>query len=298
MYDNKTTRRLDFSSWEQLKSFFYKLSKRPLNEKKDAELFSPAIYETDTTRANKNVLAWSNLAAVDIDDWIDVGSVEERVRDLYNKWSFICYSTASSTTDTPKFRVLFQLDSVIPNDNIKHFWYALQSEIDSVGDKQCKDLSRMYYIPGLYDKANNFIFHNDNTPIDTAALMTKWPYNNKQNSANFLDRLPDEWRKQVIEHRKTSLDNRSYSWTNYNDCPFWPKKLASEYQTISDEGWYRKMYQIMVATAGNAIGKQYPITAREIAELCKGFDIENGMWYENRPLELEADRALEYVYTK
>jgi hypothetical protein len=56
------------------------------------------------------------------------------------------------------------------------------------------------------------------------------------------------------------------------------------------------MYQIMVATAGNATSKQYPITAAEIASLCRELDLENGNWYENRPIEKEADRALEYVY--
>ena len=52
----------------------------------------------------------------------------------------------------------------------------------------------------------------------------------------------------------------------------------------------------MVATAGNATSSQYPITAAEIASLCRELDLENGNWYENRPIEKEADRALEYVY--
>jgi len=56
------------------------------------------------------------------------------------------------------------------------------------------------------------------------------------------------------------------------------------------------MYQIMVATAGNATSKKYPITAQEIAALCRELDSETGNWYENRPIEKEADRALEYVY--
>ena len=56
------------------------------------------------------------------------------------------------------------------------------------------------------------------------------------------------------------------------------------------------MYQIMVAIAGNAVTRQYPISAKEIAELCKQFDMDTGRWYENRPLESEADRAIEYVY--
>ena len=52
----------------------------------------------------------------------------------------------------------------------------------------------------------------------------------------------------------------------------------------------------MVAIAGNAVTRQYPISAKEIAELCKQFDMDTGRWYESRPLESEADRAIEYVY--
>ena len=52
----------------------------------------------------------------------------------------------------------------------------------------------------------------------------------------------------------------------------------------------------MVAVAGNAIKQQYPITAPEIAKMCQELDLETGNWYKNRPLDKEADRALEYVY--
>jgi hypothetical protein len=69
-----------------------------------------------------------------------------------------------------------------------------------------------------------------------------------------------------------------------------------EYRTISETGWYHKMFSIMVAIAGSAIKKGYPITAREIAELCKQLDNDTGNWYTNRPLEVEADRAVEYAY--
>ena len=56
------------------------------------------------------------------------------------------------------------------------------------------------------------------------------------------------------------------------------------------------MYQIMVAEAGNAVKRGYPITSQQIAELCKQFDIDNGNWYENRPLDKESDIPLEYIY--
>ena len=46
----------------------------------------------------------------------------------------------------------------------------------------------------------------------------------------------------------------------------------------------------------NAIKSKYPINVDEITNLCREFDIDNGNWYEKRPIQKEADRALEYVY--
>ena len=53
----------------------------------------------------------------------------------------------------------------------------------------------------------------------------------------------------------------------------------------------------MTSIAGIAIRKKYPITSQEIAELCRQIDMDNGGWYDNRPLKKEADRAIEYVYS-
>ena len=111
-----------------------------------------------------------------------------------------------------------------------------------------------------------------------------------------MDNLPEEWRTQLIQHRKDQMQNTDVNWTNYNDCPFFPRNLGMEYKSISNTGWYHKMYQIMVATASNAVTKKYPITAAEVSQLCRQFDTDTGNWYENRPLDKEADRAIEYVY--
>jgi hypothetical protein len=137
---------------------------------------------------------------------------------------------------------------------------------------------------------------NSASLLDVDALLAKHAYVDKKPGSSFLERLPDALRDQVASYRKEQMTNTNVHWTGYRDCPFFPKKLAMEYQTINNTGWYYKMYQIMVATAGNATSKQYPITAAEIASLCRELDLENGNWYENRPIEKEADRALEYVY--
>ena len=299
VYDNKTHRRMDFSSFDGLEKLLYGLANQPKKGKLDAELFSPAIYEPGTTRANKNVTAWAGWCAVDVDDIEVDGELNDFVRDLVPDWRFVCYSTASSRPDRPKFRLVFELDRHISVAEIKHFWFALQSRLDDQGDKQCKDLSRMYYIPATYAEADNFIFSGAGKPIDVDLILAQYPYVERAKSGNtFLDRLPPDVVEHVVNHRKSMMQNTNIFWSGYNDCPFWPKKLAAEYATINETGWYHKMYQMMVAIAGRALDKEYPITATQIAELCKQFDMEHGGWYENRPLEIEADRALEYAYKK
>ena len=296
VYDNKTHRRIDFDTWEKFEKFLYKLSKRELNGKQDAELITPAVFVPGTNRSNKTVTAWAGWAAVDVDDHTFEGNLEDELRSRYGDWSFICYSTASSTESRPKFRLVFPLTRSVQQEQIKHFWFALNSELDAIGDRQTKDLSRMYYIPANYAGAYNFIFSNSGVPLDPDYLCAKWRYDEKNDAASFIDRLPDAWREQIVEYRKSQLNNTNVVWSGYHDCPFWPKKLAAEYQTIQGSGWYRKMYQIMIATAGGAIKLGYPITAKQIEDLCRQFDNDTGKWYENRPLYREADNALEYVY--
>ena len=291
----KTDQRMDFDSFDELEKLLYKLSDQPLASKKDAVLISPATYKPDTTRKNDNVVEWSGWCAVDVDDYEPEGELKDDLIRRFSTWRFTCYSTASSTRSSPKFRLVFPLTRAVEMERIRDFWYALQTELGDLGDRQTKDLSRMYYIPGKYADAYNFIFSNGGVSIDPDELIFKHPMPKKANLNNFFDRLPDEMQKQIIEYRKNKLD-ANYEWTSYRDCPFFHKKLEMEYRAISNTGWYHKMYQIMVAIAGNAIKNKYPITVSEISKMCRELDGDTGNWYKNRPLDKEADRALEYVY--
>ena len=295
IFDNKTNQKLTFTDFNSFENALYGLSKRTIKSKKDAPLMSPAQYKPDTTRANDNVTMWTGWCAVDVDDFKYEGDLYDNRRTRFGNYKFVCYSTASSTQSLPKFRLVFPLTKNVPAEKIRHFWFALQTTLGDLGDKQTKDLSRMYYIPAKYDNAFNFIFSNSGSPIDPDMVMTKYPYREKS-SNSFFDRLPEDMQKEIIEHRKSKLDNLNINWSSYKDCPFFPKQMVTEYKTINNSGWYHKMYQIMVATAGNAIKNKYPITAQEITLLCRELDIDTGNWYKSRPMEKEADRALEYVY--
>jgi hypothetical protein len=299
VYDNKTHRRMDFSSFDELEKLLYGLSRQPKKGKKDAELISPAVYESGTTRSNKNVTAWAGWCAVDVDDIEVNGDLNALVSKLAGDWRFVCYSTASSRIDKPKFRLVFELNRHLQQTEIKHFWFALQSHLDDRGDKQCKDLSRMYYIPATYAEAYNFIFSGNSNHIDVDNLLSRYPYVEKTHSKNFMDRLPDELQKKIVQYRMDSMSNQGYSWTSYEDCPFVNRNLVRDYKAIAytdNSGRYAMIYKIMTSIAINAIKKEYPITTFELVDLIRQLDRDTSNRYENRALDIEADRAIEYAY--
>ena len=296
IFDNKTDKGISLPNFNHFEKVLYKLSDKDRKHKKDAELMSPAIYKPNTTRSNDNVIAWGGWCAVDVDDYEDTfENLNKWVEEKVNGYYYICYSTASSTKEQPKFRLVFPLTRHVQRDEIKHFWFALNKELGEVGDIQTKDLSRMYYVPGYYKNAFNFIGTGKGQYIDPADIMAKHEYVESSGNTIF-DKLPKKMQEAMMEHMKNKLTNTEVKWTGYKDCPYFPKQLEQDYRTISGSGWYHKMYQIMVALAGNAIKNNYPITAKEIAYLCRELDIDTGNWYAKRPLDKEAERALEYVY--
>ena len=292
IYDNSTSKRVDYKDFDQFEEILYKLAtEKSFKQKKDAPLISPATYVEDSKRANANVVAWGGFGIVDVDDY--VGDVED-IHKQYEDYRYVCYSTASSTKENPKFRLVFPLTKWVDSEQIKHFWYALNKEIGDIADVQTKDLSRMYYIPATYEGAYNFIFSHDGKVMDPEEVMEKNRYISTSDS--FFDRLPPAIRDSLIKHRKSQLNNTNFSWSGYRDCPFVNQRQIEEYKQISGTGWYYKMYQIMVTIAGNATKRGYPITAQEISYICRDLDNDTGGWYGSRDLVKEADRAIEYIF--
>ena len=140
------------------------------------------------------------------------GDINDFLKKKCGDFYYVCYSTASSTKENPKFRLVFPLTSDIPKSNIKHFWFAINKELGEVGDIQTKDLSRMYYIPGKYKKAHNFIFTNKGNYIEPEKLMEKHPYVEKT-SNTFFDKLPKTMQDAMMEHMKSKLTNTQVTWT-------------------------------------------------------------------------------------
>ena len=91
IYDNKTHKRMDYTSFDEFAGVLYKLaSDDKYPTKKEAPLISPATYEPNTTRANDNVVGWGGWAALDVDDFTgDIRTIEK----TYPDYKYVCYST-------------------------------------------------------------------------------------------------------------------------------------------------------------------------------------------------------------
>ena len=314
IFDNKTHRQIHHDNWQSFEDMLYKMSetngyKLKRGERKAPKglkaspLITPAVYEEGKTRANDNVIEWAGWAAIDVDDHKFEGNLKDELHTKYGNYYYVCYSTSSSTRDHPKFRLVFPLETSVKQSSIKHFWYALNKEFDGIGDQQTKDLSRMYYVPAIYPDANNFIFTNTGNFINPNALMDKHPFVVQQSGlATFMDRLPPDVQKKVTAHREELLKqqaNYNFEWSSYRDCPFVSKKLVSDYSSIAHadgSGRYAMIYKIMTSIACNAIKRKYPITSNQIAELIRQLDRDTSRRYQKRPLQTEAERALEYAY--
>lgn len=311
--DRKTHRRMDFEGMPDFENLLKSQSETEgvKGGPDTVPLISPAVYLPNSTRLNENVMFWGGWAALDVDSLSfpePAGSEPEMVEILKSVIGekapgrrFTCYSTASSTLRQPKFRLVFPLSRPVNAGEFTRFWHALNAETGGLGDPQTKDVSRMFYIPAKYPNAFNFFFtEQTGDVIDPDAVMEKHSgsFEDVRRRVSFMERLPEHLQKKVVEQRKNAMAARGQrvEWSGYRDCPFWPKALAREYASITGTGWYHKLYQIMVSIAGHAAKKGYPITADEITKLVREFDNDTGGWYKNRPLNKEADRALEYIY--
>lgn len=300
IYDNETHKTMSFNEFVDFEALLYKLSEKQIQKKSDAPLISPATYKSNTLRRNVNVVDWGGWAALDVDSW-ETENFREELSKKFEGVYFVCYSTASSTFETPKFRLVFPLTERIKTEKIRPFWFALNSFAGSIGDVQVKDYARMYYVPAHYQtrkNQNNFIFTQKGKYLNANELIERYP-SPKPRSNNFFENLPDEIQKQIIDHRKSQLTNDSYNWSSYHDCPFVNKRLVDEYKAISQidgTGRYHMIYRIMCSIANAAISKKYPITPSQISDLIRQIDLDTSRKYQNRPLEIEAERALEFSY--
>ena len=323
-----------FANWHYVVDWFKTHSDHTLCEDKShLPLFSPALFTADTKRSNENVQDWGGLLVADIDQLgkaqipalekyagyvayseqalldaeNDIGNIIWKyLVSMFPGMNFFMHSTASCTTGMPKIRLIVPLNEHITPDKVPSVWSGFSNYIHAKSkisiDPQVKDPSRAYYLPGtIFDyqeiRQKNLKFWgaivNQNS-LDTDMLLDKYS----------TYRPPSKQRSVITDEIKTKYNdwataykdlNPNHHWKSYRDCAYFPSKLAADYANIVGAGWYITIYKIMCGIAVRAKRDKCTITATQIAEMIKEFDRDHGGWYQDRPLEREAQNAITFA---
>lgn len=136
-------------------------------EGKDGPGFSFASYDPPR-RSNDNVVRLSALV-LDIDNGAAYGDVKGGIAHLEH----VAYSTHRSTTEHPKFRLVFPLTRGVSANEWPKVWQAGSALIGGHADKATKDASRFYYFHSC-SKANeaaSFRHHNAGAWLDPDTII-------------------------------------------------------------------------------------------------------------------------------
>ena len=150
------------------------------DDKLSCPAWSPAFYPEGATRKKTNV----ECASLWGGDYDAITQEQiERLIDLViaRGWSLVVYTTFSDwgkryidAHDNPSTERLYRVRFVLPlnrevsPDEWSVLWHAVNDELDSLSDPQCKDISRIYF--GAYtphvDEAFSSVFEGDSINVD------------------------------------------------------------------------------------------------------------------------------------
>ena len=274
--------RENFESFSELAELMECWHNRHLESKDDNMLFSAAVF--NDTRAIDNVISHNGIAILDIDD-----AETYDLSDDILEHSFIQYSSASSTKEKRKYRLVFETDKHIEKDDCASFLNGLilwMRPFINVDESASGDIARMYFLPGTFGN-DDFFRYNEGRPLNTENLIESGEFHTKATSAWNETNMESLFELMKIGYP----DNQNIEWTVYRDCPFWPDRIELEYRCAASD-WNIISFRIMSYIAWDALRKNYAITASEIADMMRQFDRETGAWYKDRNWEREAQRAI------
>ena len=143
-----------------------------IERKADAPAFSPAEYQPGAKRAAKNVLR-VHFGVLDVDEATD--DAVERLADLLSPYAHVLYTTWGHAAARPrwKLRVVLPFSRPVEADEWRAFWPRLNAQFDSLGDTQCKDISRLYFAPACPEtELKEALFHaQEGPPLDVDEVL-------------------------------------------------------------------------------------------------------------------------------
>lgn len=141
---------------------------------KDGQLFSLYRLKDNAKRSNGNV--------ADVWGWaldLDKASEEQITSSLAALnaagLAYVCYSTFSDSPKQQKLRVIGPLAAPVPGHSWGPVWRAIVAKFAPWSDEQCKDVSRMYYVPACKPDANPMLMVQSGVALDVTTLAVTAP---------------------------------------------------------------------------------------------------------------------------
>ncbi len=161
-------------SWDSLSR---RLTQHVERAGKDGPLWSPTVYRPNTTRGKANVLLVTCLV-LDFDS----GTAPEEFTRGWERYAYAMHTTHTHTEAHPKWRVVFPFARPVPAEEWPDLWQRLVKHFGGNAiDKQCKDASRIYYLPSCAPDAPRAAHEQEGEWLDpdhfrrptTALLVSK-----------------------------------------------------------------------------------------------------------------------------
>ena len=171
-------------SWDKLCNA---LSNPIISDVKDVPLYGPYRL-SNPARSNQNVVEISYFV-FDIDD--SKGKTAQDIIKLVQDYDAVIHSTWSHTIANPRYRLIIRLLRPIPAMDYKAVRVAFlsqNSELASIIDKACSDLSRVYYMfsyPSTHSNYAEFV-RNNGVPLDPATCLIPSQANQTALATNLL----------------------------------------------------------------------------------------------------------------
>lgn len=163
-------------------------------EKLASPAFSPAEYRPNTTRAVANVVRlWCFVA--DLDHLTREAAFELHERIRASKLAAVVYTTWRHAEDPWRLRIVLPLSRPVQAEQWAVFWERMNAAFGGVCDPQCKDPSRLYFVPTAPagTETSNFYHVFEGDYLDVDGILADLAVATDPERALAIQKLAEAW---------------------------------------------------------------------------------------------------------
>jgi hypothetical protein len=170
-----TARQIRITDFAALINYLYTASLEPFNpeNKLFRRWFSPCVLKPGAqTKSLADTDFLVPLISLDLDA---KGWTLARIRDILTPIKMIIHTTASSTTDEPRWRVIPALDRCYSVPEHLSVWTWFNDQLNGEVDRKARDASRVSFLPAQYLGRNNEFHTFDGHDLSVDKILETHP---------------------------------------------------------------------------------------------------------------------------